>query len=101
MKSEIRNQLSSDALSLDSVDELKNNALDVAKTVFEIYESATDDALIDRCDGKQVLGKVCSYYSNLLGVNNKTFKKAVYKEAFSDDQSLVFELSTDIFSRFS
>ncbi|MGP2968357.1 hypothetical protein, partial [Serratia marcescens] len=61
----------------------------------------SDDDLLKRCDGKQVLSKAASYFANKAGVNAHTFKKALYKTAFSTQNSEASKLISIILNKLS
>lgn len=97
----VTDQIAKDVLSNDRVTELHNILRETAKDVFDIYEKANPETLIDRCDGKQVLGKLSAYYAKHAGIEPKAFKKAIFKYAFSTKGHPAHDLAKNIMSRFS
>lgn len=98
---EIERQIKDDVLSSCAVDDLINDLLSSVSKVFDVYEYADDDTLLRRCDGKQVLGIVSGQFSKIAGVDNKVFKKAIYRESFRRKESMAYRLVDEILSRFS
>jgi ABC-type multidrug transport system ATPase subunit len=70
-----------------------------AQEVFQRYSNISDDMLLKRCDGKQVLNKACVFFGANVGVQKAKFKDAIYIEANSDSGSAVTLLAEDIISR--
>lgn len=70
-----------------------------AKSVFDLYALADEVTLRKRCDGKQVLGKACSYFGNQVGVTSKKFKEAIYHAAASSINSDVSKLTAELLHR--
>lgn len=97
----IKAQISSDVLSVDHMNLLQVNLEKSASDMFDAYGVALNQTLIDRCDGKQVLGRVSSYYAKISGVDNKIFKKALYKHAFTSKDSQVHFLVKKILKCFT
>ena len=98
---EIERQIKDDVFSSQAVGELISNLFSSVSKVFDIYENADDDVLLKRCDGKQVFGIVSGQFSKVAGVENKVFKKAIYKESFRRKESLAYKLVDEILSKFS
>jgi hypothetical protein len=69
--------------------------------VFTNYSTISDADLLRRCDGKQVLSKAAGYFASTAGVNSHTFKKALYKTAFSIQTSEASKLISNILIKFS
>ncbi len=80
--------------------DLKDALHSAAASTFELYKRAEDQVLIDRCDGKQVFSRVADFYAKQCGVDGKIFKKAIYKEAQSNIDSSVGELTQRILAKF-
>ncbi|MGM0601315.1 MAG: ATP-dependent nuclease [Candidatus Rifleibacteriota bacterium] len=98
---DIERQIKEDVFSDSAVDDLINDLFSSVSDVFDVYENADDNTLLKRCDGKQVLGRACAYFSNIAGVDNKVFRKAIYRESFRRVDSLAYQLVDQIFSKFS
>ncbi|WP_439860217.1 AAA family ATPase [Pseudomonas sp. MBLB4136] len=97
---EIQEQLMTSILTDPEFADLKDLLSKESKGVFEKYNKIDNANLLKRCDGKQVLSRAASYFSNQAGVTSYAFKKAVYKTAFSIEKSdasmLVGEIITKL-----
>ena len=100
-KENILEQINKRVLDSDSVNYLVSELSSSISGVFEIYSDDNQDVIIDRCDGKQVFGTTSAYFSKHSGVDNKMFKKAIYRKAARMDSSKFKELINDILSKFS
>lgn len=87
------------ALSGPKTNELNKALVDESKRVFEKYSNIDKVDLLSRCDGKQVLGKVCHILSLESKMKIGDLKAAVYKAAREDSTSPVGQLIDNIRSR--
>jgi 5S rRNA maturation endonuclease (ribonuclease M5) len=78
---------------------LNQNLITKSSDIFNRYASIDDQDLLARCDGKQVLGKACSHFGNLAGVDTKSFREALYHTAVSTKGSKVEKVASDLLSR--
>lgn len=97
----IHEQLTTNTLTDSEFQNLKNDLLKESDKVFTNYSTISDDILLKRCDGKQVLSKAASYFANIAGVSAHTFKKALYKMAFSTQNSEASQLINIILNKLS
>lgn len=98
---QVGRQINEKVVSEKSMDDLQRGLKGCANDVFSVYENASNQVLIRRCDGKQVVGRSFSFFSKACGAHSKHFKDAVYKTAFDTRESSVYYLAKDILSRFS
>lgn len=82
-------QISEDALSDARMKGLAESLGEAAKRVFSGYSTASDDIIIQRCDGKQVFSKACDHYARLAKIEPGAFREVIYSTAFSSNQSSV------------
>jgi len=78
---------------------LNQNLISASTDVFNRYASIDEQILLDRCDGKQVLGKACSHFGKLVGAESKAFKEALYHAALSTKGSKVEKVASELLSR--
>lgn len=97
----IHEQLTIKTLTDSEFTSLKNDLSIEAGKVFKNYSIISDDDLLRRCDGKQVLSKAASYFASTAGVSPHIFKKALYKHAFSIKTSEASKLISNILNKFS
>lgn len=100
-KDNIVTQINDSVLDLNSIQSLASELNSSIISVFEKYEVENETILMERCDGKQVFGKVAGYFANHSGVDNKVFKKAIYRNALTIDDSQLTLLVKDILKRFT
>lgn len=96
----VKTQITSTVLVDSSVQDLTQRLNEATHRVFENYRIATDEYIIDRCDGKQVFSKLCSFYAKHSGADSKAFKRAVYENAFNSKESAVAILGRRIIDSF-
>lgn len=99
-KDNIVTQINDNVLDIKSIQSLASELKASISSVFEMYEVDNYNTLINRCDGKQVFGKAAGYFANHSGVENKVFKKAIYRNAVISDDSELTLLVKDILRRF-
>lgn len=99
-KDKIVTQINDNVLDVNSIQSLASELKASISSVFEMYEVDNDNNLINRCDGKQVFGKAAGYFAQYSGVENKAFKKAIYRNAVISDGSELTLLVKDILIRF-
>lgn len=97
----IHEQLTTNTLTDSEFTNLKNNLSIESGKVFTNYSKISNPDLLRRCDGKQVLSKAASYFASTAGVTAHTFKKALYKTAFSTPSSEASKLISNILTKFS
>lgn len=99
----IQSQLESKVFSEDGLNSLKDDFQARIQQVFDMYrrENRDNEAILSRCDGKQVFGKACGYFSRKVGVDNKKFKQAIIKDAVEREDSEVSTLIKEIIKKFS
>lgn len=97
----IETQISNSVLSTESIQALLQQLNGSTRKIFANYGAASDQYIIDRCDGKQVLGKLCSHYAKYSGAESKAFKRAVYDIAFSSSEGVVALLGNKIVNAFT
>jgi|GEM_PF-6456807 len=79
--------------------DLSSDLASEASSMFAKYSAIMDQELLDRCDGKQVLGKATAYFAGLSGVSPKTFREAIYHAGASTPGSRVFLVAADLLKR--
>lgn len=87
------------AMALPNNSQLQTDLTSEAQSIFMAYGASSGSELLRRCDGKQVLGKACSYFASLCGVNAKKFRDALYHAAISDKNSGIAILASDMINR--
>ncbi len=97
----VRTQIQQNVLDSSNVAQLINILSEATSAVYSAYSNPVEPSLIDRCDGKQVLGKAVSVFSKLAGADRKSFKQALYKKAFSSSTSHAAVLVQRILARFN
>lgn len=97
----IQEQLMTSILTESEFTDLKDLLSKESNEVFESYTKIDSTNLLKRCDGKQVLSKAASYFANQAGVTSYTFKKAIYKTAFSIERSDASMLVSEIITKLS
>ena len=95
----IHSQLMVETLTDAEFADIKNDLSTVSNKVFSDYSVISNIDLLRRCDGKQVLSKSANHFASVSGVTSHTFKKALYKTAFSIDTSEASKLITEILSK--
>ncbi|CDT65280.1 conserved hypothetical protein [Vibrio coralliirubri] len=100
-KESISQQLSQQVLDNESVAHMVNVLTQSVNDVFSSYEDSGERNLIDRCDGKQVFGKLSAHYANLINVQPKALKRAFFVQSCKDSNSELSKLVNDILSRFT
>ncbi|XQW88220.1 hypothetical protein ACOYXV_17940 [Aeromonas veronii] len=64
---------------------LKAQLHEAISTSFGQYSDISNSELIRRCDGKKVFNMASSYFAKDIGIEHKTFKKALIKKALSSN----------------
>lgn len=100
-KESISQQLSQQVLDNESIIHMVNVLIQSVSDVFSSYEDSGEQNLIDRCDGKQVFGKLSAHYANLINVQPKALKRAFFVQSCKDSNSELSKLVNDILSRFT
>lgn len=100
-KDNIVTQINDSVLDIASIQNLAFDLKESITSVFDAYELEDENTLIDRCDGKQVFGKASAYFAKHSGIDNKVFKRAIYRNAFMLDDSQLTILVKDILRRFA
>ncbi|HZX15707.1 MAG TPA: AAA family ATPase [Pseudomonas sp.] len=100
-KEKILEQIINQALDETSIQALANDLKESVTSVFDAYTQNADTTLIDRCDGKQVFGLASAFFSKYTGIDNKVFKKAIYRKAERTEGSQLTGLIREILNRFS
>jgi hypothetical protein len=78
---------------------LNTDLLSEANSLFAKYGAMTDQVLLDRCDGKQVLAKASTYFALVAGVTHKSFREAVYHAGARSTESRAALTAADLLSR--
>ncbi|WP_165931124.1 AAA family ATPase [Stenotrophomonas sp. ATCM1_4] len=94
-------QISDEALSDQRMKILASSLNETARTVFSDYSTASDDVILNRCDGKQTFSKVCGYYGKVVGVESGILREVVYSKAFECQISSIGEIVSRIRSALS
>ena len=89
----------STAMNIENNQKLELLLSNASKTMFANYENLDGKALIQRCDGKQVLGKACGAFGKTAGVDGKKFKEAIYHTAANKAGSKIAKLADDLIRR--
>lgn len=89
----------SDALNENNQKHLELMLMDASKAMFANYENLDGQSLIQRCDGKQVLGKACGAFGKIAGVDGKKFKEAIFHTAANKAESKIAKLADDLIKR--
>ncbi|UKA00486.1 AAA family ATPase [Photobacterium damselae subsp. damselae] len=100
-KEVISHQIESNVFDSESVSNMVNALTNSVEQVFNSYKESDQQVLLNRCDGKQVFGKLSAHYSDQLNIKSKVFKKAIYVQASKDPNSEISKLVNEILSRFS
>jgi 5S rRNA maturation endonuclease (ribonuclease M5) len=90
----------SNSLLPENIDALSLQLKKSTHKVFDDYVVASDTYIVERCDGKQVLGKLCSYYAQYSGADNRAFKRAIYDIALNSKKSALSLLVDKIIKPF-
>ena len=69
--------------------------------MFTKYGTLGNAELLRRCDGKQVLARVCAHFGSKVGVTKKGFQDAIYHAAITSKNSEVANISQVLMSRLS
>lgn len=97
----IHDQLTTSILTDSEFTDLRNLLPKESAEAFEFYTKIDNANLLKRCDGKQVLSKAIFYFASQAGVSSYSFKKAMYKTAFTTERTdiskLVSEITTKLF----
>ena len=97
----IHDQVTENILTDAEFTNLRSDLSTESSNVFDFYSTISKLDLLRRCDGKQVLSKSASYFANKAGLTSHTFKKALYKTAFSTKSSEASKLISNILSKLS
>lgn len=96
----IKIQIQDNVFSESSIASVSGNINQCAQDFFHGYDGADEQFIIDRCDGKQVLGKVCSYYGSLLNITNRPFKRALIDYVLKQPNGELRALADNIRNRY-
>lgn len=98
----IQEQLSFEVLTQENLNVLGSELKVSIESIFSTYrnENLDDETILNRCDGKQVFGKACSFFSKQAGVDNKKFKKAIIRTAIERENSELSNLISSIYEKF-
>lgn len=100
-KEVISQQIKSEVLDVDSVASMVSVLNKSVEAVFNNYEESDPQTLMNRCDGKQVFGKLSAHYSKQLNIQTKVLKRAIFVQSSKDPVSDMSKLITGILSRFT
>ncbi|WP_323992038.1 AAA family ATPase [Aeromonas dhakensis] len=78
-------EISSSVISESGMLTLKAQLHEAISTSFGQYSGISNSELIRRCDGKKVFNIASSYFAKDIGIEHKTFKKALIKKALSSN----------------
>lgn len=97
----VSTQIKDSAFSTENIEDLFQKLNESTHRVFANYSNASDKYIIERCDGKQVLNKLCIYYAKSTGgCTHKMLKKVLYRTAFESENSDVTLLFNRIVNAF-
>lgn len=95
-KDKIFRQIDENVLCGEGLDSIRGQFNDAVSRVFDGYGNASYEVIAARCDGKQVLGKVCKHFSSVARVDAKGFRQALYSRAFAGTSTLAGALVAKI-----